>query len=146
MPGTGGDTIGTGRRLLRAASRLALAVWLGGFTFYGAAVVPIYHRHFTPTEVGLATREVTDALNGVGLVALVLLALEARGRRRGRLVAVAAALLATLAGLHEVMDSRIDAGAFGDFYPLHRAYLVVHTILWAVQVALLLSWDQGSRE
>jgi NAD/NADP transhydrogenase beta subunit len=127
------------RRLVRAGARLALAVWLGGFTFYGGVVVPIYHRHFTTMEVGLASRDVTDALNALGLVALVLLALDAaRDRRRGLLVALAAALLAALVGLHEIMDARIDAGAFGRFYPLHRAYLTVHTALWAVQVVLLL--------
>ena len=144
MRGFGRMTNGPARRILGAGARLALAVWLGGFTFYGGAVVPIYHAHFTTMEVGLASRDVTDALNSLGFVALVLLALDAslaRRPRRGLLVALAACLLAVLVGLHEMMDARIDAGTFGGFYPLHRAYLTVHTMLWAVQVALLLSWD-----
>jgi len=38
----------------------ALVVWLGGFTFYGAVVIPTAHRILgTHLDVGFITQEVT---------------------------------------------------------------------------------------
>jgi hypothetical protein len=122
-------------------------LWLGGFTFYGAVVVPILHDTLDGLQAGGITRHVTDWLNLIGLVAVVLAWAWAWADRGGRqrgwasprpwLVMISLLLIAQF-GLHAIMDRRLDAGALRDFYPWHRAYLIVSTAQWAAQVALLL--------
>src|SRR5947209_2556962 len=77
------------RRLLVLA---ALMFWQGGFTFYGAVVIPIGSRILrSHMEQGVITRSVTDYLNAAGAAVLLLWAWDifsagdtARWRRRLR--------------------------------------------------------------
>ena len=129
---------------LRWLGLLALAVWLGGFTFYSAVVVPLLHEAFDKLQVGMVTQQATDILNLIGLAALGLGWLEAvlGGRRpwhaaRLSLLAVDSLILAALIGLHLRMDQRLESGALSGFYPLHRVYLWLSTAQWFVNVMLL---------
>jgi hypothetical protein len=130
--------------LFRLTCLVALMVWVGGFMFYGAAVVPALHDALDSFTAGFITRRVTDRLNAVGAVALVLWGAAGWSERRPGLRAAWYGLLATSAGLlvalfvlHGVMDDRLDAGRLRGFYPLHRVYLVVSTVQWLVNLGLL---------
>src|SRR4051794_20888768 len=57
---------------LRALCLLALSVWMGGFTFYSAVVIPVLHDTLGSLDTGNVTRQVTDSLNAIGVVTLVL--------------------------------------------------------------------------
>lgn len=133
--------------VLRFFALLTLAVWVGGFTFYSAVVIPELHGAMGSVEAGDITRRVTDPLNAIGAVALgVWWALEAVDRsevrarvRRTRLglLAATSAILAFLVLLHRVMDGRLDAGRLNGFYPLHRVYLIASTLQWLANLGLL---------
>ena len=124
-----------------------MAVWLGGFTFYGAVVVPILHDELDRLQAGGITRRATDALNVIGAATLAAwwwnaLAERSLGparvrRARAALLAVSTALLAGLFALHAVMDRRLDSVGLRGFYPLHRAYLLASTAQWLVNLATL---------
>jgi hypothetical protein len=132
---------------LRLACLLAFSLWMGGFTFYSAIVIPVLHRALGSAEAGAVTAEVTNVLNVIGGVTLALwwaMAWNERIRltRRSRWVQRAAlilatALLVTLASLHVRMDHQLASNGLAGFYPLHRAYLIVSTALWAVSICLL---------
>lgn len=144
---------------LRFACVAGMALWVGGFTFYGGVVVPILHEELDRLQAGGITRRVTDALNVVGAATVAVWWLAALAERppgpawavRARLglLAATSALLAGLIALHAVMDRRLDAGAGGlrNFYPLHRAYLIVSTAQWLVNLAILATslvlWEGG---
>src|SRR6516225_8217243 len=56
------------RTLLHVLCLWLLAIWLGGFTFYTAAVIPILHDQLgSPLETGLVTQRATLVLNFLGL-------------------------------------------------------------------------------
>lgn len=60
-------------RFLRLLAVWTLAFWLGGFTFYSAVVIPVLHDQLgSPLATGLVTRRVTDALNILGVVTIIL--------------------------------------------------------------------------
>ena len=71
--------------MLRYLLILALAVWLGGLTFYALIVVPIGTDILGSTGQGFITQRVTNQLNLVASGVLVLL-LANVARRRGRLL------------------------------------------------------------
>src|SRR5215470_9784140 len=56
---------------------VALAIWLGGFTFYSTAVIStsqeVLHSHL---RAGLITQQVTNWLNRISIVPLVLCAVN----------------------------------------------------------------------
>ncbi len=149
--------------VLRFAAMLGLAVWYGGFVFYSAVVLPVLHETWDSLEVGLTiTPTVTDRLNAIGVGVLALWALlaiiEANRVRRDRrrvawlrdaLIVASTVLLATLMGLHRVMDAWLEAGSLNGFYPWHRAYLVLSTVHFAVHTVLLAAslmlWSSGDR-
>src|SRR5437868_2370457 len=101
---------------LRFVATVLLAVWFGGFTFYGGVVVGELHVDLDHLAAGQITRRVTDGLNQLGIAALAacwLLAWAERGLgtrrlRAGRLGLLAAdsVLLGSLMVLHRVMDRR----------------------------------------
>jgi hypothetical protein len=132
---------------LRLSALLTLAVWVGGFTFYGAVVIPILHDEMGVRATGFVTKRVTDAINVMGAITLAVwwltVAIErsagsARIRRaKLSLLIATTATLIFLAALHRVMDRRLDSGDFQDFYPLHRAYLIASTIQWLLNVGLM---------
>ena len=132
---------------LRFLCLLALSVWVGGFTFYSAVVIPVLHDSLGSLDTGYVTQQVTDNLNAIGLVAVLLWWLAAwvertagsagaRKARLGLLVATTLILLGLIA-LHRVMDGRLETGSFRGFYPLHRVYLVASTVQWVVNVGLM---------
>jgi hypothetical protein len=133
--------------VLRFLCLVSLAVWLGGFTFYGAVVVPVLHDSLGSLDAGIVTQRVTDYLNAIGVATIALWSLAAWversegsvGSRRMRigLLGVTSSLLLALILLHRVMDGQLDTGSLRGFYPLHRAYLIASTAQWFVNVGLL---------
>jgi hypothetical protein len=126
---------------------LAHAVWLGGYTFYGASVIPVIHDELGRLDAGRITQRVSDRLNLVGLATLVLwwtLAWSERRRgpalarriRFGLLVATTI-LLAFLAIDHEFLDDRLDRHGLDGFYAYHRVYLIVSVIQWTANLGLV---------
>src|SRR5947209_926968 len=131
-----------------------LAIWLGGFTFYAAAVIPVLHDQLGGAlESGLVTQRVTIDLNLLGVatvvIGLVLAMFERASGWRGPfrskvslgLLASTALCLLALFVLHPMLDRRLEAGEMAAFYPLHRAYLWVSTVQWVTNSALLASWS-----
>ncbi len=128
----------------------ALMFWQGGFTFYAAVVVPVGQEELgSHLAQGFITRRVTNYLNLAGAVALVPLAWDvARAadpsvrRRRGRglcWLGMTAALVA-LIWLHPHLDSLLDLDSQtlldrARFRPMHRWYLWISTVQWALAVA-----------
>lgn len=139
--------------LLRFLSLSSLAVWLGGFTFYSAVVIPALHEHLGPSEAGVVTQHVTNTLNGFGAAAVVLWWLLAYCDRRGvstgaqrwriALSFLTTALLVGLIALHRLMDERLTSVGLRGFYPWHRAYLITSTAQWVVNLGLL--WIEAAR-
>jgi hypothetical protein len=139
--------------LFRFVAIWTLAIWLGGFTFYAAAVIPVLHDQLGGAlESGLVTQRVTIVLNWLGVatvtIGLVLAIFERafgwRGPFRSKaslgLLAATALCLVGLFVLHPMLDRRLDEGEMAAFYPLHRAYLWVSTVQWVTNSALLASW------
>ena len=138
---------GTVRRFLLAVS---LAFWLGGFTFYGAVVVPtgmkVLGGH---VRQGFITQQVTDWLNLASLVAIPIILWDiarlwhANGRvwrvvSAGAWVAMAL-LQIELFALHPLLDRLLDPVARevldrGRFDVLHRVYLMSQSVQWAAGV------------
>jgi hypothetical protein len=50
-------------RVLRFLGLLGLIVWVGGFTFYSAGVIPVLHDVTPSRDAGRITQRVTDRLN-----------------------------------------------------------------------------------
>lgn len=133
--------------VFRLLCLLALSVWMGGFTFYSAVVIPVLHDSLGSLETGYVTQRVTDYLNviGVGTVLIWWAAAwversvgSARGRRtRLVLLATTTLILLGLIVLHRVMDGRLEAGSLRGFYPLHRVYLIASTVQWLVNLGLM---------
>lgn len=131
------------RRFLVAT---ALGLWLGGFTFYSAVVIHVGtdvlgdHR-----PVGFITQRVSDWLNLIGAIAL-LLALwnmaanwPTAARWKRALLAlswlVMAIALAALVVLHCSLDGALNVDSqeivnYKEFLWLHRAYLAISTAQW----------------
>jgi hypothetical protein len=132
---------------LRGLGILGLIVWVGGFTFYSAGVIPVLHDAMPMRAAGRITQRVTDRLNLAGTVTVliwwVLIGVERRlGPSRVRiaralLLLATTLLLAALVWLHAMMDDRLAEGRLAGFYPWHRAYLIVSTIQWFVNLGLL---------
>jgi hypothetical protein len=140
-------------QLFRFVAIWTLAVWLGGFTFYAASVIPILHDQLGGAlESGLVTQQVTIELNWLGVATVTIglsaaifeRAFEWRGPFRSKtslgLLAATALCLVGLFVLHPILDRRLEAGEMAAFYPLHRAYLWVSTVQWATNSALLARW------
>jgi hypothetical protein len=137
-----------GRTLvLRFLCWLTLTVWVGGFTFYSAVVIPILHDSLGSLDTGLITQRVTDAINAAGIAALAVWwpaawiersvgSLRVRGARVW-LLGMTSALLVVLIALHRVMDRRLADGSFEHFYPLHRAYLIASTAQWLANLGIV---------
>lgn len=137
----------------RVLSLLGLALWVGGFTFYSAVVIPALHETIGSVEGGFVTQNVTNSLNTIGVAVLaacsLAIALEpASARSRGRILRIvllvtSAVLLVLLIIWHRRMDQHLDSTGLRSFYSLHRVYLVASTAQWLANVALLIcfTWD-----
>ena len=99
---------------LRFLCLSTLSVWVGGFTFYSAVVIPVLHESLGRVETGSITQEVTNSLNAAGGVTVALWWLAAWTERSARpvlarrirlgLLAATTIILLVLVGLHRVMD------------------------------------------
>ena len=133
-----------------------LMLWQGGFLFYAAFVVPTGTEVLGSTETqGAITARVTDSLNRVGIVALVLLGwellhlagLETGATRRVALLG-SCWLLAVLCHvalfvLHARLDGMMDPERTfvvqrANFYRVHGIYLWTSTVQWLA--CLVLTW------
>jgi hypothetical protein len=136
------------RRLLLL---LAIMFWQGGFTFYGAVVVPIGSDILgSHLMQGWITRSVTNYLNLAGVVALFLWGLDIAlvsttglngSKVRFGLWGILALTLALQAWLHMRLDALLNPEELSiidptRFHYLHRWYLHVSTIQWASSIVL----------
>jgi hypothetical protein len=135
-------------KLVRPLFLVALSIYIGGFTFYTAVVIPILHDRLESSfETGLVTQRVTDALNVLGGVTLVLgwSAFGLMGVCQGRIsrwqsspLLISSICLVALVVLHRVMDQKLSTASLTGFYPWHRAYLWISTIQWIANLGLLI--------
>lgn len=138
--------------LFRFVTMAIIIVWLGGFTFYAAVVIPTAHHVLgTHLEVGFITRQVTHWLNLGGALTVLALAanlwlLRCDGVLGLRPLALTWCILVmsliTLLVLHPHLDSFLDEVEHEiahrtDFYVWHRAYLIVATIQWCAAIVHL---------
>jgi hypothetical protein len=146
-----GAAVVTFRRFLVV---FALMVWIGGFTVYGAVVVPIGRSVLGPhSQQTIITRQTTNYLNLIGGVALLPLLWDgvacrdpSTRRRRLRWAACSglAITLALLLMLHNYLDQLLggsdstDAADHEAFGLAHRAYLIVGTGQWVCGLLYLL--------
>jgi hypothetical protein len=147
-------TIWTG--VFRRLFLVALSIYIGGFTFYSAVVIPVLHdRLESSLETGLITQRVTDVLNLLGVATLSLgwcahgrsVIREFRSDRGSRLkiwpLVISSICLVVLFVLHRVLDRRLETNTFVGFYPIHRAYLWTSTVQWFANLALLIQLTGG---
>jgi hypothetical protein len=131
------------RRFLVVAG---LMFWQGGFTFYGAVVVPLGAEVLdSHLKQGFITRRVTNYLNLAGAVVLPVLfwdvladADPARWRRRlrGGAWLVAAVTLGLLVWWHERLEVLLDPQQLAildrpKYLERHEEYLFISTVQWA---------------
>ena len=146
-----------GRRFLLV---IALAFWLGGFTFYAGVVIHTGHRVFgSARDTGFLTQQVTGWLNLSGAVVLTILWWNAVASRkvRGRWLqgglwltwAMMAGVQVALYALHPMLDRLLDVETHAIseralFRRLHLVYINLSTIQWAAGVLhtllALLAW------
>ncbi len=123
-----------------------MTLWLGGFTFYAAFVVPIgAHALGSELEQGLVTRDVTLVLNRLAASLAIAWGLAIVGRR-GRKLGIesfAWSLFAAMTGLlfvqHASVDRLLDLPQrsvvdYDRFYAAHRIYLIAATLQWLAAV------------
>ncbi len=133
------------RRLVVLA---ALMLWQGGFTFYGAFVVPIGAEILgSHLDQGFITQRVTNRLNVIGAVALAILAWDVAvcpaGRRwRWASWGLLVASLCGLLWLHTSLDGLLDAEQQDILDPEafrenHQLYLLVSTLQWVLALTSL---------
>ena len=133
--------------ILRFVAIGTLVLWIGGFTFYAGIVIPILHEFMAESEAGEITRRVTDVLNVVGVVSVLvwsgLLVQERNSRpawiRSLRLFAFAGTVLLLIGQgiVHRILDARLDAGTMRGFYPIHRVYVGGSTLQWGLNLGVL---------
>lgn len=142
---------------------LLYSFWQGGFLFYTSIVVPIGTEVLGgASEQGFITRLVTHQMNVCGVVTLAawlpIVWWESAGQRGWRRSVLIAWLLLALMQvwlfwLHGRLDAMLDVPnhAVNEpelFYTLHRVYLWLVTVQWAVALGLLvaLGWKWMSPE
>lgn len=152
---------GTVRRFLFTA---AVAFWLGGFTFYGAIVIPagmkVLGGHL---RQGFITQQVTQSLNLAGAVALPIMlwntiAIWPARSWLARLLLATTWVVMTLVQtglfvLHPYLDRLLDLHArtildYDRFDELHRIYLMGATVQWGagmIHVWCALAAPRGRR-
>jgi len=152
----------------RFAILFILMFWQGGFLFYGTVVVTVGANVLgSDREQGFITQQVSSALNIVGGVALLALAIELATGRDYRIVenrktrrnlwvmwGIQVVAVVILVVLHPRMDALMDSDEHiildrPGFRSLHRWYLRIWTLLWLTSmlylVGLLRSWKRMDR-
>lgn len=153
------------RKTTHVLSVLAWALWMGGFTFYTAVSLRVAHKVLQDTTAfGFVTQVVTDRMNLIGLVAVVLLFAQlathwqifAPWRRvlLGISWLILAITLAWLFQLHDAIDTLLDfqqrvVTDDNAFELVHNRYEMVATIQWLVAVihlAVMLTHEHPAKE
>jgi len=134
----------------------AVAMWLGGFTFYASVVIDIGADVVGHFDQGYITQRATRALDTIAAVMLVFVAIDiwlhrkhlARSIMGLRLLAFVIMLISVilLFVLHDKLDALIDPQMMKRpprelFRPLHSHYRKAVTFLWCaavVEFALML--------
>lgn len=125
--------------LRRFALVCALALWLGGFTFYASFAIPAATEQLgSAREAGYITQKVTNSLNVCGVIALGFLFWNARADLRalsirerhvlGWTLGLLTMAAITLFMLHPQLDATLGTATQTilpkrSFYAYHRAYL-----------------------
>ncbi|WP_150107649.1 hypothetical protein [Pedosphaera parvula] len=133
---------------------LAMALWMGGFTFYSLIVIPTASKVLGgEREVGFVTQQVTNWLNLIGIGALLILLWNTLAERKKAGFLVSYGLPATwlvmvlsLIGLffaHAWIDQLLDTAnhkvlSYSHFFDRHRLYMIIATIQWCSALAHLL--------
>jgi hypothetical protein len=135
------------RLVVRSIALLAYAVWVGGFTFYGAVVLWVIHDTYGSLEAGQITQKVTDWMNLIGVVTLPVWWYIAWLERRATpklarylligLLAISTGLLAFLFVDHQILDRRLETYGLTGFYAYHSVYLNASTAQWAANLLLI---------
>lgn len=118
-------------RLRQYVSFLALAIWLGGLTFYSLIVVPTGAEVVGRVEQGFVTSAVTVKLNWLGVATSSVLLwdlIRVRSRLQWGTWLVLVVLQIVLILLHPCLDQLLDFGSHevvdhSKFYAVHRMYL-----------------------
>lgn len=132
--------------LFRIFLILAFAVWFGGFTFYTAVVVPIGTDVLGSARTqGFVTQQVTNVLNIIGCVSVLLMLVDLflnwkpRTPKVNLLLAIVLGVIVVLLGVlfvvHPILDSMLEpehehVNDDARFYEMHRIYLWASTIQW----------------
>ena len=148
----------------RYAVLLTFALWMGGFTFYTLIVIPTGGKVLgSERDVGFITQQVTNWLNWIGLLALLILGWNARAEGRGAaklfLALAWLAMALTQAGLfalHRVIDTLLDTathkihGPLDHFFVWHRSYMAMASMQWLAALIYLwlalLIWRETDRQ
>jgi hypothetical protein len=125
---------------------LAIALWLGGFTFYSVVVIHTAHHVLdSMLETGLITQKVSGWLNwiGVGTLVILLWNVLANWREQQRWLrnilivmwVIMAAVEVWLFVLHPVLDRQINLETRHlvdrqQFRPTHTLYVTLSTVQW----------------
>jgi uncharacterized membrane protein len=133
---------------------LAMAFWMGGFTFYSLIVIPTASKVLgDEREVGFVTQQVTHWLNLISIGALLILLWNTLAERkkagfvlRYGLPATWLIMVLSLVGLffaHAWIDQLLDIPnhkvlGYSHFFDRHRLYMVIATIQWCSAMAHLL--------
>ena len=135
---------------------LAIALWLGGFTFYALVVVPAGAEVLGGSvEQGFVTQAVTLHLNRIALGALLVLLWNVVAEP-GKLLAatwlgmvVAQLALFALHGRLDAMLDRTSHAVADDFHFLHESYLWIAAIQWGLGLThvwcVLAGWRDQAR-
>jgi hypothetical protein len=135
----------------RVVVALLFAIWWGGFTFYAGIVVPIGQRVLgSATAQGFVTQPVSDRINLIGAIVIVMLGWNLVSARRAasprvrRVLVISWVVLAiaqlVLFVLHPRLDGMLDlttrsiAVDRSVFYAMHRVYLLVATAQWLAAI------------
>lgn len=143
------------RTVLRWVVILTFSIWFGGFTFYGAVVLPVLHDQLDQLAAGSITREVAYVLNLIGLVSIGLMWLDfafemSRHKKIVRRFTVSLLILISLIQLgllwgHSYLGRWLDEYGLRGFYRIHTIYLHSSTVQWAANILLLgclvVSWS-----
>ncbi|GEM_PF-502307 len=164
-----GRNVGNWRTQLELLRRLlvvlGLCLWFGGFTFYSLVVIHTGHRVFdSQVETGFLTQQVTNWLNLIGVLVLLLMLWnvlaswrsQPRNLCRGLLLAwvIIAGIQVSLFCLHPMLDRLLDADSRtilhkAPFISLHRWYMNLSTVQWTITILYiwgsLVAWRQADR-
>lgn len=141
------------RKTIHVLSVLAWALWMGGFTFFSSVTLRVAHKLLGESqEFGYVTQVVTDRLNVIGLIALLLLLAQLAAhwqilaRHRRFLLSftwlILVVTLMFLFNLHNAIDAVIDFEQRvvidpDAFEPLHVRYKQVAAVQWLAAVVHL---------